>query len=395
MAASRTIIVAGAGIGGLTAALALAAREFRVVLCEQAERLEEVGAGIQLSPNASRVLTGLGLAEKLAPHVVAPQAVSIRLAQSAREIARIAFDDVSFRYGAPYWVIHRGDLQAVLHEAAIANPDIALHLGTQVHDFALHAHGVTAELRHGVTAGNERGIALVGADGVWSTLRTRLGEMPRPQFRNRTAWRALVDAERVREAFRAPIVHLWLGQDAHLVHYPVCGGRRINIVAIVADREQHMRWSTPGRREEVLRLFGPTGWARAARELLEVPDEWLKWSLFDCAPLPSWGRGAMTLIGDAAHPMLPFLAQGAAMAIEDGATLAKCLSEKDEAVATALRRFEHRRRKRTARVQRTARKTGDLYHLGGPLAFARNLTLMALGGEKLRERYDWLYDWRV
>ncbi|MBZ0140001.1 MAG: monooxygenase, partial [Pseudorhodoplanes sp.] len=162
----------------------------------------------------------------------------------------------------------------------------------------------------------------------------------------------------------------------HLVHYPVCGGRRINIVAIVSDREQNMRWSTPGRREEVMRRFKATDWALAARELLEAPDEWLKWSLFDCAPLPSWGRGAMTLIGDAA-------------------TLAKCLAEKDEAAPNALRCFERLRRKRTARVQRAARQAGGIFHLGGPLALARNLALTALGGEKLRERYDWLYDWRV
>ncbi len=395
MAASRTIIVAGAGIGGLTAALALAAREFRVVLFDQAERLDEVGAGIQLSPNATRILVGLGLAERLAPHVVVPQAVSIRLAQNAREIARMPLEDVAFRYGAPYWLVHRGDLQAALCGAVSADPDISLRLGTQVYDFASHAHGVTAELRQGRAAANERGMALIGADGLWSTLRPRLGEEPRPRFRNRTAWRALVDAGRVRPQFGAPVVHLWLGQDAHLVHYPVCAGRRINIVAIVSDREQNMRWSTPGRREEVMRRFKATDWALAARELLEAPDEWLKWSLFDCAPLPSWGRGAMTLIGDAAHPTLPFVAQGAAMAIEDAATLAKCLAEKDEAAPNALRRFERLRRKRTARVQRAARQAGGIYHLGGPLALARNLALTALGGEKLRERYDWLYDWRV
>lgn len=396
MASSRTIIVAGAGIGGLTAALALAEKGYRIVVCEQSEQLQEAGAGIQLSPNATRVLFELGLKERMAPHAVAPLAISIRSARSGREIGEVALGPaMEFRYGSPYWAMHRADLQAALLAAAQQHPDIVLKLGVRLEDFVVHAHGATAELRRGVAAEQERGIALIGADGLWSRMRARLGDKQTPQFSGRSAWRATVPAESVTEEWRAPIVRLWLGRDAHVVHYPVSGGSRINIVAIVADRQPGREWSAPGPREQLLRRFSGRAWAKPMRAILEAPESWQKWSLFDMPPRPQWGIGAMTLLGDAAHPMLPFLAQGAAMAIEDAATLARCLAGPDAAMEPALRRYEGLRRARTAEVQRAARQAGKIYHLSGPLAFLRNRSMRILGREKLRERYDWLYDWRI
>lgn len=395
MASSRTILIAGAGIAGLSAAKALADRHFRAIVIEQAPRLEETGAGIQLSPNATRALFSLGLEEQLKPHAVAPEAVSIRQAQNGRELARIPLGrDIAFRYGTPYWVMHRGDLQAVLRDAAIGHPDISLHLGARVEDFALHPNGVTVQMRRGVETQEERGIALIGADGLWSLIRTRLGLSSPPLFQYRTAWRALVDADDLRDEFREPLVQLWLGRNAHLVHYPVSGGRRVNVVAIVNDRTAKSDWSTPGAREDIMARFSARDWAQTARDLMNEPESWLTWSLYDRPAQSKWGHGAITLIGDAAHPTLPYLAQGAAMAIEDAVTVAKCLEDKSADLSGALRMYEGLRRQRTARVRRAARFTGKLYHMGGPQALARNVALGRMGQEKFRERYDWLYDWR-
>lgn len=395
MAASRTILIAGAGIGGLTAAKALADKGFRVVLYEQAERVQETGAGIQLSPNATRVLTALGLADKLKPHVVVPQAVSIVQAASGREIARIPLgDDIALRYGTPYWVAHRADLQSVLLDAVKAHPDIVLKTGIRVEDSVVHANGVTVELRQGMHASDERGIAFIAADGLWSRARTQLTGETAPRFRGRKAWRAMLNAEHVRDEFRKPTVRLWLGKNAHLVHYPVCAGRLINVVAIVDDKTRGDDWSAPGRREDILKYFAPRHWATAARDLINEAEQWQTWSLYDRPARWRWGQGAMTMLGDAAHPALPFIAQGAAMAIEDAVTLAQCMSAHGDDPAKALRLYEGARRKRTARVQRASRMTGRLYHLGGPLAALRDMAIARMGGEKLRERYDWLYDWR-
>jgi salicylate hydroxylase len=395
MASSRNIVVAGAGIGGLTAALALAQSGFRVSLLERAERLEETGAGIQLSPNATRVLISLGLGDRLRQSVVVPDAVLVRTASGA-ELARIPLgDDAAQRYGAPYWSIHRADLQAALVEAVRASPDIALNLGTRVEDFVVHAHGVSAACRRNNVAADEHGIALVCADGLWSGLRPRLGQSVRPQFRGRTAWRALLPTDRATPAFRTGDVQLWLGRDAHLVHYPVQSGASINIVAIVGGEWSEPGWSAAGARDELLAHYSRWNWAEPVRGLLSLPERWQKWALYDLPPLRKWGDGPVTLLGDAAHPMLPFLAQGAAMAIEDAAVLAGCLAQSPGAPSAAMRRYERTRRPRAARVQRAARSNGRAYHLGAAEALVRNLWLRLAGGSMLRRRYNWLYDWRA
>jgi salicylate hydroxylase len=389
---SRSVIIAGAGIGGLTAALALARAGYRAVVLEQAERLEEAGAGIQLSPNATRVLTGLGLAERLRPHIVAPQAIRIVHGRSGRDIVRIPLGlHAEQRYGAPYWVIHRADLQAVLAITAAENLDITLRLGTRVEDLAIHRHGVTAEARTAQGSRDEKGIALIGADGLWSTMRTRLGDRRPPRFAQRTAWRAVVPAAQLTPEFREPVTGLWLGRGAHLVHYPVKGGAMVNIVAIIRDGWRETGWSAPGKPSDLALHF--TRFAPAARALVAMPERWQKWALFDRAPARIRATGPVTLLGDAAHPMLPFLAQGGAMAIEDAAVLANCL-ERDEDTAAALRGYEQNRQRRVARAQREARRNSWRYHLG-PLAFARNMVLRGMGGERLLRRYDWLYGWQV
>jgi salicylate hydroxylase len=395
VAASRTILIAGAGIGGLTAALALARAGYRVLIAERAETLTDIGAGIQLSPNATRILQGLGVAERLANSAVVPEGLSIRRARTGAEIAFMPIGHtMEFRYGAPYWMLHRGDLQAALADAVSEQPDVILKLGTRMEDFAVHAHGITAQLKDSRGTIEELVPAMIGADGIWSTTREGLGDRSKPVFRNRTAWRAMLPASAVPEDFRRPLARLWLGRNAHLVHYPVRGGALINVVAIIRDRWNAPGWSAPGARDELLRHFTRERWAKAARDLVGMPDVWVKWALFDRSDLGFRGRGPVTLLGDAAHPMLPFLAQGAAMAIEDAAILGRCLAAPSTNPEVGLRRYEAMRRARVHRVQRAARANSRIYHLAGLPALVRNSAMRLTGGERLRARYDWIYDWR-
>jgi salicylate hydroxylase len=392
VASSRTVIIAGAGIGGLTAALAIARHGFGVTVFDQAPRLEEIGAGIQLSPNASRILIELGLGEQLRRHVVAPQELRVMNARTARVLARAPLGAVAEkRYGAPYWVIHRGDLQAVLLDAVRAHPDIALHLGSRVEDFAFDEDGVTIAARSPQRRLEERGVALIAADGLWSNLRQRLGHRREPRFARRTAWRALAPADALMPELRAPAVNLWFGTRAHLVHYPVRSGTLINVVAIVGDDWREPGWSAAGERAEILARYRAPMWSAVPRAILAAPEHWQKWALYDRAPLAQWGKGPATLLGDAAHPMLPYLAQGAAMAIEDAAALGRCIGQSPDDPAAAMRRYERLRLARTARTQHAARRNGAIYHMGGIKGLARTLALSALGGERLISRYDWLY----
>jgi salicylate hydroxylase len=390
------VLIAGAGIGGLTAALALAQRGFPVAVFEQAERLTEIGAGIQLSPNAARVLIALGLRERLARRAVAPQELRVMSARGARVLARAPLAAGAAQGDAPYWMIHRGDLQAALLEAVRADTAITLHLGARIDDFVLDGDGVTIS-----AAGGHRGCALIAADGLWSRLRARLGHRDEPRFARRVAWRALIAADAVAPDARAPAVTLWFDGDNHLVHYPVRGGDLINVVAIVGDDWRETGWNAPGARAEILARYGAATWPAAARMLLAAAPQWHRWALYDRLPIgeaganagTAWGRGAVTLLGDAAHPMLPYLAQGAAMAIEDAWVLARALSERRDDAAAALRGYERERHGRTARVQHAAHRTGTVYHLGGGAALLRRLALAAMGGRRLIARYDWIYGW--
>jgi salicylate hydroxylase len=391
------VLIAGAGIGGLTAALAMARQGIPVTLFDQAERLEEAGAGIQLSPNATRVLIALGLADRIAAAIVVPEAVRLRAGGSGRDIAIMPLGEAARQnapyWGAPYWVVHRADLQSALLAAVESEAGITLKLGARVDGFVPGPQGVTAKISRRDGAGEADARALIGADGLWSRLREALGTRTPTRFAGRTAWRAVAPAAEVPPAFRGPEVNLWIGPGGHLVHYPIRAGAFVNIVAVTSDDWESSLWSTAADRSEVLARFPPRLWATPAREVLAAPERWQKWALYDRAPSTNWGHGPVTLLGDAAHPMLPFLAQGAAMAIEDAALLAGALARRPDDPAGALRDYERQRQPRTARVQRAARRNDLVYHLGQPAALLRDAALAALGGRRLLAQYDWIYRW--
>jgi salicylate hydroxylase len=387
------ILIAGAGIGGLAAALALARRGIDVTLFEQAERLEDFGAGIQLAPNATRLLNELELAPRLGPAIVAPAAIRLRAARSGRDIAIMPLAPLTERCGAPYWVIHRADLQAALREAVAGCPRVTLMLGAKVDGFAVDDEEVRVKIRRGTAQSEYAGSVLIGADGLWSSLRARLGDPSPPRFAGRTAWRALMPAAGLPARFRVPEVTLWLGSGGHLVHYPIRGGAAVNIVAVARESCETATWNTAAARDDVLARFPSSYWAADARELLAAPGLWQKWSLYDRPASRTLGRGPVTLLGDAAHPMLPFLAQGAAMAIEDAAVLAGELTHAPDRPQQALRAYEAARQARIARVLRASRRNDRLYHFGWPADAIRNAVLRRLGGAALLAQYDWIFRW--
>jgi 2-polyprenyl-6-methoxyphenol hydroxylase-like FAD-dependent oxidoreductase len=385
--AERHIAIAGGGIAGLTSALAIAGSKTTVTVFEQAERLEEVGAGLQVSPNAWRVLDRLGISAPITEKSVTPEAVLMRRGRDGRQVARIPLGAIAAeRWGAPYRVVHRADLQEALVTALRDRP-VDIRLGVAVFDFQPAGKGLDVRLNDGSRHPFD---GLVGADGLWSVVRRQIAGDGDPVYSGKVAWRATIPAESIPDGIDPAMTGLWLGRDAHLVHYGVRGGTEINVVAIFADRWSEPGWSAPGRREDVIARYGD--WHRLPRSVVEAPSTWVRWALADRPPLSRWGVGPVTLAGDAAHPMLPFLAQGAATGIEDGHVLGQVLKDAED-VGAAFRRYENRRMSRTARVQRSARSNGEIYHLGGIAAVGRDATLALMSPERLLARFDWLYGW--
>ncbi|WP_086937112.1 FAD-dependent monooxygenase [Tardiphaga robiniae] len=388
MTAPRTIVIAGAGIGGLTAALALAARGVRVLICEKAARLEEAGAGLQLSPNATRILIGLGLQPRLAPHVTTPASVSIMTARSGGEVIRLPLGSPDSH--APYWLVHRADLQSALLGAVTAHPDIELRLGCPVESLRATPAGITVN--------GEPALALIGADGAWSFVRRQLFPETQPHFSGLIAWRGTLETSRLERTLIPQGVQLWMGPKAHLVVYPVSSGERINMVAIMPGAAMQPGGSDAGDASEIRRHFAASRWPANARAMIESIDNWRRWPLLTMPDGGMWHEGSVALLGDAAHAMLPFAAQGAGMAIEDAAVLAECLrpvGDDAAAIAPALARYATLRQPRVTLIQRTARQSGQIYHLHGPMALARDLTMRALGAGRLQARQDWIYNWRL
>jgi len=312
-------------------------------------------------------------------------------ARAGGELLRMPLGEAaSARAGAPYWVVHRADLQSALAGAVSDHPDIDLKLGATFEDVAPHAKGLTVVHRSGTIRRSDPASALIGADGIWSTVRQHLFPEVQPRFSGLIAWRGTLDATQLPKDFTARRVQLWMGPNAHLVAYPIAGGRQINVVAVLPGTWNRPGWSTPGDPFEVMDAFAAPRWPSAARMMLTAVDNWRKWALFGVPDGCPWSQGPVGLLGDAVHAMLPFAAQGAGMAIEDAAVLARHLSleaaESAAGITAALKEYGRARQARVRRVQRTARQQGRIYHLGGPLAIARDVAIRALGPERMLAR---------
>jgi len=352
------IIVIGAGIGGLAAALTLTRSGFEVQVFEQASELREVGAGVQISPNASRILNRLGLEEPLRRFGVRPRAIVIRRWDDGRVLARQPLADACERnFGAPYYNFHRAELLDVLSAAV---PDGVLHLDHRCVGLTQHADRVEVRFHNGATADAD---VVVGADGIHSTVREAIVGPESPRFSGHVAYRGLVPAVRLADMGLEVAASVWWGPDHHFVHYYVGADARYhNWVAITPGEWRVESWTAKGEVADALREF--EGWHPQIREIISSVDATNRWALYDRDPLPRWTVGRVTLMGDAAHPMLPYMAQGAVQSIEDAAVLAKCLELADtKDVSAALQRYEQTRKPRASRCQEGSRRNAVMYHL--------------------------------
>ena len=386
---SDPIVVAGAGIGGLTAALALLQQGIDVAVYEQAEALGEVGAGVQISANGSRVLRALGLEPALRARAVEAQSKEVRHWKTGRTWKLFDLGPLSVeRYGASYFFVHRGDLHAVLAEAVRAHKADALRLDARCVGVEQGDREVTLRLAGGRTA---RGRLLIGADGVHSAVRAGVFGAGRPQFTGCMAWRGVIPAGRLPKGIPMAGTN-WLGRGRHIVHYPLRRGEALNFVGLV-DRDdwQVELWSARGTAEECRADFA--GWHEDARAIVEAVEEPYKWGLMLREPMSAWSRGRVTLLGDACHPTLPDLAQGASMAIEDAFVLARCLAAFRADHKAAFGRYEAARIPRTTRIVMGSAAAKSRFHdprLGDDAAAERYIA-EEWTPERIDERYDWLF----
>ncbi len=396
---TRPVLIAGAGIAGLTAANALARKGISVVLAERKPGFAEAGAGLQLSPNATGTLMRLGLAGDVGRYAMTPRRLDLRRWAEPRAYAGMAMQEMPEADGAPFWSMRRADLQTALLDAMRMLPGVRLLVGRGIVGAVSHADGVI------VTLENDRGqredidaSVLVGADGLWSTVRTLTGDKVAPRFLGYEAWRTMLPQAAVPAFARAPSVNLWFGRSGHAVHYPVDSGRLINLVVIRNGQDTSEGWSRAGDPAQLAPLAATA--AGTLRDMINAAPGWQVWSLFDRAPA-AMVSGRIVLIGDAAHPVLPFLAQGASLAVEDAGTLAQLLApalgmaDNRAVIDTVLKQFAKARQRRVGRVQNVARNNARIYHAGFPIAQARDVMLRRLGDTGMRKRYAWLYGWRM
>lgn len=386
------VLIAGGGIGGLTTALALARHGIASHVYEARPKLPREGAGIQLGPNATRILRSLGMADALEPYTVSPDCIVVNDGVRGRELARLPLGTwIAQRHGAPYWVVHRAALLDALWSAAKAQSRITLGWGRTVAHIEDRADAAEVTVRF-ADGDSASGSMLIGADGLWSRVRTHVDPGFRLVYSGVAAARAVLSRDQVTPAFAAPVTGVWLAPNAHIVHYPVDGGERVAIVAIAACAEPRDGWSVAVEADDVAARFA--GMPNAVRAFLGAAAQWRQWALFGTEGGSTWQRGRCVLIGDAAHPILPYLAQGGAMAIEDGYELAATMAAWDLDADQALPAFVRQRRHRVDRVQATSIANGQAYHLTGLAARARNAALRGLPGALFMRRYDWIYGHR-
>jgi salicylate hydroxylase len=382
------VAIAGGGVGGLAAALALARKGFRAHVFEQTAEFKEIGAGIQLGPNVFRMFDRLGLTEEIERWAHFPDALTMRDALSGEEITRIPLGaGFRTRFGRPYAVIHRADLHRVILDAARAEERVVLTPSRKVVGYEEHAGRVVVRLEGGEGVSCT---ALIGADGIWSVLRERIVGDGKPRVAGHVAYRAVLEASEVPPPLFTPTVTLWAGPRLHLVHYPLRRGELYNLVAVFHSQRHDEGWDTFGDPEELHERFAPT--AAPVKALLGKIESWRMWVLCDREPIRHWSKGRVTLLGDAAHPTLQYMAQGANMAIEDAVCLADALERADGDAAAAFKAYEDARYLRTARVQLTSRYYGDAYHAAGVTAELRSAMLRGRTPEQAYAGMAWLYD---
>jgi salicylate hydroxylase len=386
----RPILIAGAGIGGLALAIALARRGIGSRVLERHMEYSGAGAGIQLGPNAVGVLSRLGVAARLAPYVGKPHTLRVFDGGSARVITDLPLGPwLEARHGAPYWVAHRADLHKALIDTAAEEPLIEIIPGCDVTAFDCVGDHVSVQTAAGNT---HRGTLLVGADGLWSTVRRQLWPDAPLTYSGRTAARAVLPRSRLPAKFQEAITGIWLAPSAHIVHYPVRGGDDLALAILAEEDWPGEGWGLPVDRDALLaRLHG---FSPELINLLALADDWRRWPLYDPTPLAAWSRDRVTLLGDAAHPVLPFLAQGGALALEDAEVLSAAVAKWPEAPQHALAHYERVRRPRAVKMQQTSRQNGLIYHMAPPLSYGRDLTLRLLPGHTMMARYDWVYSWQ-
>lgn len=385
---AQDVHIIGAGIAGLAAALALTRSGFHVRIIDQAPELSEVGAGLQMSPNASRILISLGLGDALDRAIERPARISLVSGHSLRKIAHVPCGDFAAqRWGAPYGVLHRAELQGMLLEAVRADPRCHLQLGKRATSSDIRA---LAD-QDGAPASP----LVVGADGVWSQTRELVAEAARPRFSGQVAWRFVVAAEQARAILDTTNVSVFLAPHTHLVAYPLDGGKVINMVAIARGTDPGKTWAAaerPADREALLRDFGD--WHPRITGLLRDVPEMTWWPLFNMPDGRWFDDRNIVLIGDAAHAMTPFAAQGAAMAIEDGYELASAISAGGGDPAASIRNFEISRRARITKARNRAAFNQFAYHARGPVRLGRDIVLGLRRPESLAADLDWLYGYR-
>jgi salicylate hydroxylase len=387
------VIVAGAGIGGLTAALALLKKGFDVTVIEQAKELKEIGAGVQLSPNVTRALYQLGLAHSLSGVAFEPLGKRVRMWNTGQTWPLFDLGAASREiYGYPYLTLHRADLHNALVKGVRQVAPDAIVLGEKVE--SVEQGGDTVTVR--TSAGNEyTGDLLVGADGVHSAVRGALFEKDAPVYSGIMAWRGVIEADRLPESVCPSFGENWVGPGGHVILYPLRGGKLINFVGCAeTDNWQTESWTEEGTQEECLGDF--KGWHENIHTMIKAIETPLKWALMVREPMDNWVNGNVALLGDACHPTLPFLAQGAGMAIEDGYIIARCL-EKYSDLGEALKRYADLRMERTARIVRGSAANAQRFH-NPALANTESATAY-VDSEwtegRVKERYNWIFEYNV
>jgi len=381
------ILVAGGGIGGLGAAYALAQKGFPVRVLEQADEFRELGAGIQLGPNIFRALEKIGLKDAVRADAWKPPAQEMRCALTGDLITRIPLDgEFIDRFHQPYAVIHRADIHGAYLKACQGNNQITLEVNRRIDDIEDDGESVTAVLQDGARV---KGRALIGCDGMWSKAREKIVGDGKPRVSGHIAYRAVLKREEVPEDLWRPDVVLWAGPRTHFVHYPLRRGELYNLVAVFHSDRYVEGWNAVADPKELWAHF--RGQRPEVLRLLERIETWRMWVLCDREPIKNWTKGRMTLLGDAAHPMLQYLAQGACMATEDAVCLADKVNERPDDLPAAFESYQQQRYLRTGRVQIMARVYGEFYHARGVAAELRNMLLAPRTPQQSYDGIDWLY----